>query len=165
MKKYNTKSTKHINLFRSFYRNYYAGLSKYSQRLRENPLTVKFLRDLDNMPLLERCFITDENNNPIGFCLLGFGANTQPGTDWYIQEFYIEEKHQNKGYGTKAVKELFQKHPGKYCYFVLNKNKRAKGFWDKIKNLYGCTDLTKNYDATPYTPDDCTFYAFEYVPH
>lgn len=160
--KYNTKNTKHIHTFRSFYRDYIEELSQYSPRLQENPVTLNELYDIDTNPLLKRYFITDTSNIPIGFILLGFGENTQPGTDWYIAEFYIQPSARKQGNGKRAVKEMLQTHPGKYCYFVLKENKRAYAFWTKLREEFECNDIKNNYICM-HTPEDCIFEAFEYA--
>lgn len=153
-------SKKH-KTFETLYREYDIELAKYSQRIQENPITQEDIKDMYANPLLKRYFITNEKGKEIGFCLIGFGENTQPGTNWYIAEFYITPEFRHQNYGTKAIETLFSTHSGTYCYFVLNKNKPAQNFWNYIKNKFNCTDLTSNYDATPYTPEDCTFYAFK----
>lgn len=136
-------------------------LSQYSERLRKEPVTNAELNYINTTPLLERYFIVNKSNKPIGFCLLGTKGNTQPGTDWFIAEFWVQPDYRRQNFGENAVSELLKKHPGKYCYFVLNENKQAKMFWDYIKNKFNCKNITANYDATKYTPEDATFYAFE----
>lgn len=156
---YNPKNTKQIHQFRNMYRDYIAELSIYSERLRTEPITRDELYNIDTNPLLERYFLTDPNNKPIGFLLLGFEENTQPGTDWYIAEFYIQPSARHQGNGRKAVKEMLQTHPGTFCYFVLQKNLSAQNFWNIMQKEFKCEDLTKSYNCLS-TPEDCIFKAF-----
>ncbi len=152
---------KTFSIFEELYFTYNNTLSKYSERIRQNPITQKDIKDIYINPLLKKYFILNEDNNPIGFFLLGIKENTQPGTDWYIAEFYIKSEYSRQGYGTKAIKRLFTIYPGIYCYFVLKENTPAHKFWAHIKTKFNCIDLTADYDATPYTPEDCTFFAFK----
>lgn len=50
LKPYNTKNTKAIHQFRALYIKYIAQLSQYSQWLREHPITMDTLYDLDTQP-------------------------------------------------------------------------------------------------------------------
>lgn len=163
MMKYNINNTKQTSIFRNFYKNYIKELGKYSKRIKNQPVTINEFYEIETNPLLERYFITNENQEPIGFCLLGFGQNTQPGTDWFIAEFYIEPNYRRKHYAENAISQHLTTHPGKYCYFVLKNNKNAQTFWLKMQKKHNCTDITFNYDARAYTPEDALFYAFEYV--
>lgn len=162
MIKYNSRDIKQRKIFATFYEEYITELSKYSERLRE--LSKEDIQDditnISANSLLKKYFITNETNTPIGFCLIGFDENTQPGTDWFIAEFYIQHGYRKKGYGQKAVEKLFQRYPGKYCYFVLKSNKPAQKFWNKIRKTFNCKD-TKDQYVCSCTPEDCTFEAFE----
>lgn len=159
MIEYNIKNTKQIHLFRSMYRDYINELSLYSKHLKAEPVTRDELYDIDTNPLLERYFLTDKNNNPIGFALLGFKENTQPGTDWFIAEFYIQPYARRQGNGRKAVQEILQTHPGAFCYFVLQQNIPAQNFWNRMKEEFKCEDLTNCFNCL-HTPEDCIFEAF-----
>ena len=158
---YNTNNTKEKLLFENMYRDYINELGLYSERVRKHPATDKDIQDINTNPFLKRYFITNENGVPVGFCLLGFGENTHPGTDYYIQEFYILPSHRLRKYGEEAVTELLQTHPGKYCYFILKGNIPAENLWNKTTQNLDCIDITSEYDASPYTPSDCNYYAFE----
>lgn len=159
MIEYNTNNTKQIHQFRTMYRSYIAELSQFSEEIKNKPVTLDELYDIDTNPLLERYFLTDKNNKPIGFVLLGFKENTQPGTDWFIAEFYIQPSARRKGNGRKAFKEILQTHPGAFCYFVLQQNIPAQKFWNKMRNEFNCEDITNNYICM-HTPVNCFFEAF-----
>lgn len=162
MIQYNPKNKEQSLLFKRLYIDYITELSQYSKRLREQPITPDEIYDIESNPLLMRYFLTDNSNSPIGFLLLGFKENTQPGTDWYIAEFYIIPKARKQGYGQKAVKEMLEQHPGRYCYFILKENRPAHSFWQKMKTAFNWLENTSYYDARQYTPEDATFYAFTY---
>ena len=159
MIKYDIKNIKQMHLFRSMYNAYLKDLSQYSKRLRMEPITQDEIYKIDTNPLLERYFLTDPNNSPIGFVLLGFKENTQPGTDWFIAEFYIQPSARRQGNGRKAFKEILETHPGAFCYFVLQQNIPAQHFWNKLKEEFRCENITKCYNCL-HTPEDCFFEAF-----
>lgn len=160
---YNINDIKQKNCFKKMYIDYITELSQYSERLRNDPITDDDIQDINTNPFLIRYFITNEKETPIGFCLMGFGENTHPGTDWFIAEFYIQPKYRRKGYGKKFMRDFIKTHPGEYCYFVLKENQKAKAFWNKVRAENGCIDTKLCYNAEQYTPEDADFYAFKYV--
>lgn len=91
-----------------------------------------------------------------GFFIVGQPPKNCPDCcDYYIQEFYIQNKVQNKGVGKLAMKEFLKDHVGKYFLYVLIKNTRAIHFWDKVISQNHCTKFTTteeitNYDNTIY---------------
>ena len=158
---YNSTNKNEQKLFETMYLDYIYELSLYSERLRMNPVTEKEIYNINTNPLLERYFITDENGAPVGFCLLGFGKNTAPGTDWHIADFYVLPSHRRRKYAEAAMAELLQVHPGKYCCFVLKENFPAQNFWNTIVQTFDCADITTECDIPPETPSDCIFRVFE----
>lgn len=145
-------------LFENMYRDYDQELSLYSERISNNPITTEDFEDVYKNFFLAKMFILNDLGEKIGFCLLGFGDNTHPQTNYYIAEFYISPQYRRSGYGTKAARELFSLLPGKYCYHVLKKNNKAKDFWDRVKNESSYKTLFLR-DTSNLT--DCDFYAFQ----
>lgn len=162
MKEYDIRNMKERIVFEELYRNYISELGQYSKRILKKPATKEEINDINTNPLLEKYFITDETGKLIGFCLIGFDQNTQPGTDWFIAEFYISPMFRRQGYGTASITEFLKTHPGNYCYFVLKENQQAYEFWNKVRTELKCTDIKSDYDARKHTPKDCTFEAFLY---
>ena len=162
MKLYNPTDEKQTILFKAFWGHYIAELSQYSRELQTKTEDLETaMKSIKNNPFFKRYFLTDHNDTPIGFLLLGFDQNTHPQTDWYIGEFFIRPEERRKGYGRKAVEEMLTEYPGRYCYFVLKKNKPAKTFWEYIRKEFSCVDIKKQL-AGRKNIDECTFEAFEY---
>ena len=161
MKEYNPSNLQQKYTFFKMYTDYCNELSQYSQRLRNEPVTPEDVYETETFPLLERYFIEDENGKPIGFMLFGFKENTHPETDWFIAEFYILPAYRHRGYGEKGITKFLQKHPGKYCYFVLKENIPAQKFWNRIREKLNCQDITSRLECE-HTPSDCFFEAFIY---
>ncbi len=85
-----------------------------------------------------------------GFFIIGQPPANCPKTcDYYIQEFYVQDKSQNKGIGKLAIKEFISSHEGKYFMYVLNNNTRALSFWDKVISSAHCVKYQpeENIDA------------------
>lgn len=52
---------------------------------------------------------------------------------YFIDEFYISPKYRSKGYGKAAAqKYVFNINQGNVGLFVLQNNKKAAGFWQKV---------------------------------
>lgn len=151
-------SRKETDMFEKMYSNYDRELGLYSARLRENPITSSDFLDMYLNAFLKKLFIVNREGVVIGFCLLGFGDNTHPDTNYYIAEFYIVPEYRRAGYGLAAVAQLLAWFPGKYCYHVLKENQAGLAFWKGAKAFCGWADL-------PFSDtlglDDCFFFAFE----
>ena len=79
----------------------------------------------------------EDNNEEIGFIILGFGRNLmrgagEPTVDYFIQETYIRPEYRRKGIMTKEVEKLLDQHKGIYGLYILSKNKPALAFWHTI---------------------------------
>lgn len=147
------------SLFAEMYLSYYFELSQYSVRLRDDPIAHENVNGILDYELLKKFLIFSVSGEVVGFLLVGFGENTHPCTDYYIAEFYIKPCHRRTGIGISAIKELLFIYPGKYCYHVLKDNTAAHFFWERVKNEFGCKELTLT-DTTELT--DCDFYSFEF---
>jgi len=72
-------------------------------------------------------------DNIAGFCVL-----TKPpyvikaDCDYCINEFFIIGSYRKKGIAREACKVIFDQHPGRYCFEVIDNNVRAKSFWKKL---------------------------------
>lgn len=66
-----------------------------------------------------------------GFILMTEIPYVKLGCDYCIQEFFIMKKYRGKGIAIEAVRQLYQRFPGKFCLMVLEKNLLALHFWRK----------------------------------
>ncbi len=91
----------------------------------------------------------------VGFIILGHAPNSYGIMDMYVQEFYILEKYQRRGYGTVAVRKIIEKDPtADISLFILEKNKRALSFWNKVMPELGFTDFAKSGDIVAPNPGE-----------
>lgn len=155
-------SRKEADLFEKMYSDYDRELGQYSARLRTNPISGSGFLDMYLNAFLKKLFIVNREGTVIGFCLLGFGDNTHPDTNYYIAEFYIVPDARREGYGAAAVAQLLAWFPGKYCYHVLKENQKALAFWNSVKEFCGWTNMPI---SDTLGLDDCFFFAFDTAFH
>lgn len=139
------------------YREYIKELSLYSERIRKEPITDEEFYEIYSNEFLLKIFIQNDSDEVVGFCLVGFGKNTHPRTNYYISEFYILPEFRCSGFGRSAFKKLLALFPGRYCYHVLKENKDALAFWSQMKKECGCKELILE-DTLELS--DCFFFAF-----
>ena len=53
-----------------------------------------------------------------------------------VAEFYIQKKHERKGYGRKLAEHVFAQFPGNWEVAVSLKNNSAQEFWKKVLSSY-----------------------------
>ena len=75
---------------------------------------------------------------PAGFCLVGSGPYVPKEVDFYIYETFLLLPFRGKEIGERCVKEIFDKHKGKWMLFThsTDNNKRAQAFWHKTVGNY-----------------------------
>ncbi len=75
---------------------------------------------------------------PAGFCLVGSGPYVPKEVDFYIYETFLLLPFRGKEIGERCVKEIFDKHKGKWMLFThsTDNNKRAQTFWNKTVGNY-----------------------------
>lgn len=75
---------------------------------------------------------------PAGFCLVGSGPYVPKEVDYYIYETFLLLPFRGKEIGEQCVKEIFDKHKGKWMLFThsTDNNKRAQAFWHKTVGNY-----------------------------
>ena len=151
-------STNAFSSFLAMYKSYIEELSAFSQRLRDEPVSIMEVCDIWNNPDVELYFVMHDDE-PAGFIVLGINANKHESSDWFIGEFYIKKNLQSKGIGKSAVKSLLREKKGKYCFFVLKNNIRARAFWKKAFSENQYIDTTCLYKCS-HTPNDCIFKMF-----
>jgi len=78
-------------------------------------------------------YLITVDDNIAGFCLLtGAPYVIKTGCDYCINEFFIIGSYRKKGIAREACKVIFERHPGRYCFEVIDNNVRAKSFWKKL---------------------------------
>ena len=144
-----------MRVFGSLYRDYVAELSEFSDNLKAKPVTKNELLRICYNRSLEKYFVL-ANDQIVGFLLLGVNKNKHEASDWFIGEFYIKKSHQEQKIGQSVIQKMLENQKGRYCLFILNKNKRAKYFWDKVFTECGYRDVSSDYFCD-CVPDDCIF--------
>ena len=75
-------------------------------------------------------------NEIVGFVLVRTVFETQ-GDFYQVSDFYIQPQYEGRGYGTRAVSELWSMYHGKWELDTLVKNTRAEFFWANCIKKYG----------------------------
>ena len=68
----------------------------------------------------------------VGFLVIGYGNNTHPDADYYIQEAFVMNGYRKRGLMSRALSDYMKDHEGCYVYYVLRKNMEAKYFWNSF---------------------------------
>lgn len=77
-------------------------------------------------------YLSYDDNELIGFCILGHGNSCHKDVDVYINEFCILKEHRNMGYGEKVISSILsQRGDTSVCFHILNNNSNALKFWAK----------------------------------
>lgn len=79
----------------------------------------------------------------IGFALIKSATGSTPNT---INEFFIIQKYNGKGYGKKAAIMLFDMYPGKWRITQIQKNYPAQAFWRGVITKFTNNNYTESYD-------------------
>lgn len=66
----------------------------------------------------------------VGFLIVVQAPNCHPDADYFVEQAYIIPSHRNHGVMSSVVDSFVQEQPGKYCLFILNRNEKAKKFWN-----------------------------------
>jgi predicted acetyltransferase len=74
------------------------------------------------------------NNKFAGFILVD--KHKDSVVDYSINEFFVMYKYKRKGVGTYGIKNICNKHKGKWEIKKKKKNKPANEFWNTIVNDY-----------------------------
>ena len=90
-------------------------------------------------------YLITADGNIAGFCLLTQAPYViKAGCDYCINEFFIIGSYRKKGIAREACKVIFERHPGRYCFEVIDSNVRAKSFWKKLVTELGTDVVTEN---------------------
>lgn len=70
---------------------------------------------------------------PAGFAIIGEKSNCHPLADIYIEEFFIKPDYRKTSCGRQLIGHVLNdKQPQCVCFYILDKNRPAHEFWDKI---------------------------------
>ncbi len=99
-------------------------------------------------------FSIDESNLAIGFAMVNRELkNNRDGLA--IADFYIEPKHQRRGFGRTLAESVFNHFPGRWEVAVLKGNDSAKLFWGQVIASYTQGDFqewkTNAYEGSGYS--------------
>jgi len=81
----------------------------------------------------------------IGFALVKNETKTSPNS---INEFFIIQKYNGKGYGKIVATKLFNMFPGKWRITQIEKNYPAQAFWRSIISNYTNGHFKESYDES-----------------
>lgn len=105
-----------------------------------DPFTLK---DYWNNPKRHPFFVKAEGRLA-GFVLVSTGTEDEDVHS--ISEFFIMQKYNGKGIGKKAAVEVFDRFPGKWKIFQVEKNYPAQAFWRSVINKYTDGNYREWYD-------------------
>lgn len=89
-------------------------------------------------------YFIESEGNIIGFILLLERPFLKKENDFCINDIFILNKFKGKGYGIRAVKELFESKQGQYYVIELVNNLPAVSFWRKILKEFNIDFEEKN---------------------
>lgn len=93
-------------------------------------------------------FVVKVNEKVVGFALYYWRYSTWKGKSLYLEDFYMQEVHRNKGYGKLLFEECIREGRRNECYQmnwqVLDWNKDAIRFYKNI----GAAISTEWYNGT-----------------
>jgi predicted acetyltransferase len=104
---------------------------------------------------------TEENRYPYfirienklaGFIIVNDSPINGLETKWTMVDFFVMYKYRKMGIGTFSVKNVFEKHKGKWGLKYHPKNEVSEKFWNKIIGEYtkGKYEIIKNNPETIY---------------
>lgn len=102
------------------------------------PIDPSFIPD-DIIPYFndvnKKSFLINVSDVLAGFIFIN-KLEVIPDIDFYLSEFFILAKFQNKGIGKIAAIELFNRLKGKWALGIIPENKKALTFWQKTIMAY-----------------------------
>ncbi|MBX2839772.1 MAG: GNAT family N-acetyltransferase, partial [Gammaproteobacteria bacterium] len=100
-------------------------------------------------------FAVDESNVAIGFAMVNRELKyNRDGSA--IADFYIQPKHQRRGFGCTLAESVFSHFPGRWEVAVLQGNDSAKLFWRQVIASYTQGDY-QEWKAVAYEGSGYTF--------
>lgn len=78
-------------------------------------------------------YVLYSDSKPAGFAIIGEKSNCHPLADIYIEEFYIKPDFRKTSCGRQLIGYVLNDMKPRYvCFYILDKNRPAHEFWDKI---------------------------------
>lgn len=82
-------------------------------------------------------FLIKADGRLAGFVLLQKGSQVSGGQEtWDVAEFFILRGYRRRGLGAKAAHAVWRMFPGKWEVRVMERNTRAKEFWQRAVNEF-----------------------------
>lgn len=88
-------------------------------------------------------YLIQFENQTAGFILVNAWSPSGQGADFAMAEFYIIPEARQNGLGQKAASAVFAQHTGQWELGVVNANKGAYDFWDRILNRSTATQIVR----------------------
>ncbi|HEX8293404.1 MAG TPA: GNAT family N-acetyltransferase [Pyrinomonadaceae bacterium] len=84
-------------------------------------------------------FLIQAGGQLAGFVLVRRGSEiSRDAGAWDVAEFFVARGFRRLGVGTKAAHELWRKFPGRWEVRVMERNRKAKAFWERaVKDFVG----------------------------
>ena len=95
------------------------------------------VKNLNGYSLAEdrHAYMVQESGVVIGFALVN-GHLRFNGQGLAMAEFYIQKRHERKGYGQGLAEHIFTALPGHWEVAVTSANKSALNFWETVVDAY-----------------------------
>lgn len=129
--------------FLSMYAEYKNSLTPYNPSLKDaSPMTAPEMWLWQKQsPNTHFAYMQNENGKNIGLCIYTLSYNEKKpylgAVTVRIEEFYITEAEQRKGYGEMMFKELINAYSGaKVTMEIYSKNRPARYFWTAMFSKY-----------------------------
>ena len=104
-----------------------------------------------------------DNGKEVGFIIIATAPQCHSMADFYIANAYVKPEYRKKGLAEKCLKNILDQHPGRYCYNVIKKNKKADEIWKKIFGRAGYEYIDLPLERT-FSWDKETQYAVQPCP-
>lgn len=77
-----------------------------------------------------------------GFALINRESHRGATNDRHMGEFFVARKFRGGGVATRALKQIFARHPGQWEIAIAERNAPAKAFWPKAIEAAGGRNMT-----------------------
>lgn len=69
---------------------------------------------------------------------------------WFMAEFFILRGYRRQGHGSRALADLFARHPGTWHIGVMHSHPKAVAFWDSALSDRATSVRTVHFDNTDW---------------
>ena len=95
-------------------------------RYRPFPPLATYWDEADGWPLLIRV-----DGRPAGFALINSHSHKGGRVEFNMGEFFVARKYRAGGIAAEALRQVLERHPGRWEVAVVARNARAKVFWPR----------------------------------